>query len=1628
LKRIKNTLKVLSSVFFILALSQLGYSQCGSSDFYSADTTPFCAPRLVAFTATGSPAGSSYQWDFGNGFSNTGITTSFLFKTSGKKTVRLKITYPDFTVCEIVKVGYIDVRTPPEVVVAIDSFLQCDNPHDSTKFTDNTIGSASRDYLIDGVLFTDAPNPFYYDFLTAPIRGVREAFVIVRDSFGCIAKKQFDTIAMVYDSVGININPTFTNGCAPVQNEFNASFDRLSPQHVDKYFWEFPGASPSTSNSDNPTVTYPGYGEYDVILTIQTVEGCEYTDTNIAQMTFGNVQDIKMSSTDDTVCRAQVVTHTISNFNTSYPITWDISPSTFEWIDSQQNYVTIKYNEVGPYTITLMSNIYGCITNKVFSNEIIVQGPTANVYAKERVNCIAPDTFVMSDASTYPAGGTSSNYWEIRDLSGVKKTASNKDSIDFIISSYGTYQLMLIASHSNGCKDTFVDPEYLKIDSINSGFMIDGNPYCTGEPVPFTNTTEDGSDSVPNKYKWTFYDESGTEIGNSITEFPTMSYSSIGKYDAKLLVYNDLGCQDSVTLKDTAIIELPNPTISISDSLICQGETSTLIANVASPINGLRHIWKLKNVTKNLPEKTFVGESVNYIFPSSGEYDVTYMYTTPTGGCTDTLYFPKRIKVSGGDVEILMDKTGGCLPLNVKLTARITGEENYSGSNLPYSFEWGPAKSGVTYSNPFDSVTTATYIKYSKTLHNVKYTLGSGCEGTEFTNTFVISGLLHKFGLSTYSPCIGDTFTAAINDFGTKPDIYKWMSDSPSKIEIINPNTKDAKFIVRKNGIIPITSIASIGGQCYDTFTVLLHVKSRVLEVSTADTVLFCAPTIASFDINTNYATDYFWDFGDGDTLSTFYQNIGHVYQRNSDSNGFLVTVIGEDFEGCPLIDSIRVTVIGPIADFEVTPTFGCEPLEVKFTNKSSQYSRFFLDYGDGSVLDSTKFEDHTYMVPFHPSYQVYYPELTLIDKFNCNYSYTLPDSIVVLKRPEAAFTANKTMGCSPLKVDFTNLTRFGQDYEWDFDGDGVIDSKEFNPTFKFLTEGKYVPTVIVRNANNCYDTLETTDTITVLGSPSAAFKVPLDTACAIDTIQFLNQSTGIYKLTSYEWDFGILTTLEDTSTLKNPKYVFNSPGINIINLKIEDELGCTDTAIRSIFISDTILGSPPNIKYITIENNSDIRIEWEELIVNKFGHYEVAEDNAGYDPVYTSIDPKDTSTTVTNVDVTDKAQCYSISYYDTCGYRSDYQLSHCTVLLWCSETSSTSIELNWLHYQGWGRIERYDIFRSEDNGPFELIKTVAGGIQQFVDDSLCDKNYCYYVEAVHPNLQWRSRSNNTCCKVTYDYPVASSRLIRATVIEDQFALIEWEKDTSLPILDAYVIERDGLFSYAETDKLFFIDSLANVHGKSYQYKIRLKDHCGYYSTPSNVGKTIYLEGTGGRYQSNLVWNQYREWQSGVRNYAVEIQDINGAFDTIAVVNSGIITYDDLNQRTGINDSLCYRVYAVKDSISNDTSMSNVVCIARSSVVYVPDAFTPNDDNINDIFKPFTASLFRKKGDQLRSYKFTIFNRWGEEIFTTDDPDIGWDGSFKGEQVQMGHYIYVLSAVGLDGIPHKISGVVHLIR
>jgi gliding motility-associated-like protein len=181
---------------------------------------------------------------------------------------------------------------------------------------------------------------------------------------------------------------------------------------------------------------------------------------------------------------------------------------------------------------------------------------------------------------------------------------------------------------------------------------------------------------------------------------------------------------------------------------------------------------------------------------------------------------------------------------------------------------------------------------------------------------------------------------------------------------------------------------------------------------------------------------------------------------------------------------------------------------------------------------------------------------------------------------------------------------------------------------------------------------------------------------------------------------------------------------------------------------------------------------------------------------------------------------------------------------------------------------------------------------------------------------------------------------------------------------------------------------------------------------------------------NDLKWNNPMticEETDDVVSYRVYYKRFEtGDFELLYEVNSsGDTTYfHDRTKAEGLVG--CYAITAL-DTFLNESQLSNVICTDNCPFYNLPNAFTPNDDGKNELFIPYPYCF-------IESIDLKIFNRWGELVFTSTDPNINWDGkNSNGKMLAAGTYYYTCKVfeqrvTGTVPAPDLLRGYIDIIR
>jgi gliding motility-associated-like protein len=263
---------------------------------------------------------------------------------------------------------------------------------------------------------------------------------------------------------------------------------------------------------------------------------------------------------------------------------------------------------------------------------------------------------------------------------------------------------------------------------------------------------------------------------------------------------------------------------------------------------------------------------------------------------------------------------------------------------------------------------------------------------------------------------------------------------------------------------------------------------------------------------------------------------------------------------------------------------------------------------------------------------------------------------------------------------------------------------------------------------------------------------------------------------------------------------------------------------------------------------------------------------------------------------------------------------------------------------------------------------------------------------------------------------------------------------------DSYTIEQNIMLPVptllASDDTLdCFVDSIQLDAGGGvlYQWDHGPVEDLIYVHEPGLYEVTVFgNNGCSDEINWNIGWNRFLPDSSFIFSpnqvmdedptIALESPNMNGVTYVWSVDGNEFYTGPDCSYTFASfqpgSYEVCMRAY-VSDICQSDTC--HLVNVKESLQVFIPTSFTPGEDGINDGFYPVLSNH-----DLIKSYELNIFNRWGDVIFTTQNPDEAWDGGYRVDGqyfIQDGIYPYILTyQTRYDVELRKVKGTITISR
>lgn len=306
-------------------------------------------------------------------------------------------------------------------------------------------------------------------------------------------------------------------------------------------------------------------------------------------------------------------------------------------------------------------------------------------------------------------------------------------------------------------------------------------------------------------------------------------------------------------------------------------------------------------------------------------------------------------------------------------------------------------------------------------------------------------------------------------------------------------------------------------------------------------------------------------------------------------------------------------------------------------------------------------------------------------------------------------------------------------------------------------------------------------------------------------------------------------------------------------------------------------------------------------------------------------------------------------------------------------------------------------------------------------------KNYQYYL--VVTNLCGKDGEESYRISTTeeFEFPIKPTYVVTATVTDDDNIQVKWLHSTE-DDFGSYDIYRKKNYTKEEYEYLTstyslydtsIIDKNVDVDHQSYCYVLVVNDNCGHRSSHSNSGCTIVLEGSSEPFEHQVFWNEYKEWPAGVNEYVLSRCVDTGSLRPIVSTWPTELYYRDTSFDYDWG-GYWYRVTGYEQGGHLAESQSNRIYLIQPPLLHVPNAFTPNGDNLNELWG--IVPVFVKE------YEVQVYDRWGEKVYDSNDKKTDWDGFYRGKQEGNVVFIYKIRFTGWDRSVHHRKGTVTVLK
>ncbi len=1502
---------------------------------------PVCSGNILQLNAvTSTPGAVTYTWTGPNNFTSTSQNPTIASATlAANGTYNVTATL-NSCVSPAGSVNVVINETPSTPVASNNGPICADS---TLNLTASTTFAGAVSWLWNG------PNTFTSSSQNPSIASASTA---ANGTYNVIATATTGNCPSAAGVTNVVINPTpvissasFTNPILCLSSTGTIVLNGLAPSTAFTVTYTRNTAPVTT------TITSEGTGSLIIPLLsagtyadvrITTLVGCPSNTVGPFVLVDPNPPAAPTAGSNSPICTGETLT---LNANTVTPgaitYTWS-GPAAFSSNVQNPSIINATPANSGTYTVTAtLNNCVSPPTSVLVEVTALPSPPTVT----SPVNYCIDAPAVPLTATTVP-GNTLRWYTSAVGGTGTATAPTPTTNATGVTTYYVSQVTALGCEGSRAAIDVIVNPDALA--EFVASPLIECAPFNIDATIiqPTVYPTRN------NVYNWYAND---VLIGTGTT-FP--GYTIIQPGDSiliKLVTTSLFGCKSDSTSTRFYTFPVPVTDFTASDTVGC-GPLSVTFTNTTPNPGSFNFNWNFGNgVTSSAVNPGTIIFQPN---PTAG--DTIYNVSLAAYTQCDTIIKVVPIRVKSRPRAIITpDKTYGCSPLTVVF--------NNISLGVNMTFEWNFGDGSPSFFTNNTSPVSHTYNTAQQDTFYVRLIATNDCgSDTGFYNIVVAARTINldvaingnqTTGCAPHAVRFFNNSTGATNfvwDFG----------DGNLRSTTNNIDTIDHSYLT--TGTFSVVIRASNG--CTDTsITETISVFAKPLVNFSALPSPVCVGDTVFFNNQTDTATGFLWNFGDG--ITSQLTNPVHAYQTPGTYDVKLIG-IRQYAPGNACTDSIikQITVVATLpGSFAVSDSIGdCIPFNVTFTSQTFPSALTTWNFGNGAV-DTGNVVNYTFTNP-----GTFIVTMTVRDPDGCTYVATRN---IIVNGPTGSFTYDNGFICGNTPVRFEANTTGTDSIRWNF-GDGTFLTATSNVVYHTYSQsGVYVPSAeLISGTNgNCRRTIIGGDTIRV-DYVNAGFTSTQLRLCGSTTVNFNDTSRSYFPMQTWQWNFGD----GNSSSVRHPNHTYTSTNTWPIQLIATSSSGCADTTIAPVFVK--------------------VDVKPEASIV--------------HDPVGCVNQPVTYNSVVISPD--------PITYYS-------WTFSNLA-------SGNTATLTN--NYAAPGNYTA-QLITGTSFGCYDTVtSTITINPSPFVNTS--------------PNMvicRGESAQINTTGGLTYTWAPFTG-----------LSCNNCPNPIASPLTTTqYVVSGFNSFGCAARDTILItvpqpIDVTATANtvmciGDTVQ--LNATGAASYVWSPANTLNNANIPNPIATPPATTVYrvigfDGYNCFEDtayitvGVGNYPVVNVGIDRLIATGELINlaptvtNGPIAIWNWTPPTDLScatcpspiatakKEICYTVTATNffGCSGSDTMCIRVFC--ESSQVFIPNAFTPDADGINDVLVVKSQGVKAVKS-------FRIFNRWGQMVFEKSNfpPNIesfGWDGKVKGVAAPPDVYVYTCEVLCENDVPYTYKG------